>query len=139
MVHHRNAISDQNGAHHSPMEFMRSTQLQKPVESYSVSDEQSIQSICARERPDINDRDSLYFVLQSIAVIKMQTMTIKHSRETNKGTTADEHRQVPAMDVRVTRYPHLLLKEVRGLTSHRHWKPWKSLVEDPSRKVKKLR
>ena len=83
------------------MEFMRSTQLQKPVESYSVSDEQSIQSICARERPDINDRDSLYFVLQSIAVIKMQTMTIKHSRETNKSTTVDEHRQVPAMDVRV--------------------------------------
>ena len=28
---------------------------------------------------------------------------------------------------------------VRGLTSHRHWKSWKSLVEDPSRKVKKLR
>ena len=28
-------------------------------------------------------------------------MTIKLSRETNKGTTADEHRQVPAMDARV--------------------------------------
>ena len=57
-THHGNATLDQ---------IVRtiglwSTQLQKPVEPYSISDKQAI---CARERPDINNRDSLCLVLQS--------------------------------------------------------------------------